>query len=72
MAPIWDELGKKYDDNNDVIVAMMDATMNELEDIKIQGFPTVKLFKKGDNKVNTINYACHQTGSNQLSFNPGN
>ena len=29
----------------------MDATANELEDIKIQGFPTIKLFRKGDNKV---------------------
>ena len=29
----------------------MDSTANELEDIKIQGFPTIKLFKKGDNKV---------------------
>ncbi len=29
----------------------MDATVNELEDIKIQGFPTIKLFMKGDNKV---------------------
>ena len=29
----------------------MDSTGNELEDIKIQGFPTIKLFTKGDNKV---------------------
>jgi len=27
------------------------GTANELENIKIQGFPTIKLFKKGDNKV---------------------
>jgi hypothetical protein len=29
----------------------MDSTANEVEDIKIQGFPTIKLFSKGDNKV---------------------
>ena len=29
----------------------MDSTTNELEDVQVQGFPTIKLFKKGDNKV---------------------
>ena len=29
----------------------MDSTANELEDVKVQGFPTIKLFKKGDNTV---------------------
>ena len=29
----------------------MDSTANELEDIKIQGFPTIKCFMKVDNKV---------------------
>jgi hypothetical protein len=32
----------------------MDSTANELEDIKIQGFPTIKLFAKGDNKVSNL------------------
>ena len=32
----------------------MDSTANELEDIKIQGFPTIKLFAKGDNKVKMV------------------
>lgn len=42
MTPIYEELGQKYKDNADVIVAKMDATANELEDIKIQSFPTIK------------------------------
>ena len=29
----------------------MDSTANELEDVKVQGFPNIKLFKKGDNTV---------------------
>ena len=37
----------------------MDSTGNELEDIKIQGFPTIKLFQKGDNKV--VNYSGDRT-----------
>jgi len=59
LAPTWDKLGEKYADKDDIVIAKMDSTANELEDIKIQGFPTIKLFKKGDNKV--IDYNGERT-----------
>jgi len=59
LVPTWDKLGEKYADKDDIVIAKMDSTANELEDIKIQGFPTIKLFKKGDNKV--IDYNGERT-----------
>ena len=37
----------------------MDATANELEDIKVQGFPTIKLIQKETNKI--IDYNGERT-----------
>jgi len=51
LAPIYEQLGEKYADSETVVIAKIDSTANELEHTKIQSFPTIKLFKKGDNKV---------------------
>ncbi|XP_067003886.2 protein disulfide-isomerase [Anabrus simplex] len=59
LAPIYDQLGEKFKDNDKVVVAKMDATANELEHTKIVSFPTLKLYTKGDNKV--IEYRGERT-----------
>lgn len=51
LAPIWDQLGEKFKDSADVVIAKMDSTANELADIRVQGFPTLKFFPKDSNEI---------------------
>ena len=59
LAPTWDKLGEKYKDHENIVIAKMDSTANELETVKIQGFPTIKYFMAGDNNV--IDYNGERT-----------
>jgi len=55
LVPIYDQLGENFKDRPEFVVAKMDSTVNELEDIKIQSFPTIKLFPKGSDEVIDFN-----------------
>uniref|UniRef100_A0A8C6PI87 Protein disulfide-isomerase n=1 Tax=Nothobranchius furzeri TaxID=105023 RepID=A0A8C6PI87_NOTFU len=60
LAPIWEQLGEKYKDSADTIVAKMDSTANEIESVKVHSFPTLKFFPAGEeNKV--IDYNGERT-----------
>lgn len=51
LAPIYDKVAEHFKDNEDILIAKIDSTTNELETIKISSFPTLKLFKKETNDV---------------------
>lgn len=60
LTPIYDQLGEKFADRaSEFVIAKMDSTVNELEDIKIQSFPTIKLFPKDSDEV--IDYNGERT-----------
>lgn len=54
LAPIWDELGEHFASDEDVVIAKMDATKNEVDGVQITGFPTLKFFKRETNEVCAI------------------
>jgi protein disulfide-isomerase A1 len=59
LAPTWEKLGEKFKDNDKIVIAKIDSTANELEDIKIHSFPTIKYFPAGSSKV--VDYAGERT-----------
>lgn len=51
LVPIYDELALKLANNKNIVIAKMDATANEHEDVSVQGFPTIKFFPKNKKKT---------------------
>lgn len=59
-------MGEHFKDDDKVVIAKMDATANELEHTKISSFPTLKLYKSGDNKV--VEYSGERTLEGLIKF----
>uniref|UniRef100_A0A8C3AA04 protein disulfide-isomerase n=1 Tax=Cyclopterus lumpus TaxID=8103 RepID=A0A8C3AA04_CYCLU len=51
LAPIWEQLGEKYADRDDIIIAKLDSTANEVESLPISAFPTLKYFPADEKQV---------------------
>jgi len=76
LAPIIEELGEKFANHPKVIIAKMDACANEVEEVKISSYPTIKLIKSGTNEIvdydedrtveGFINFIKEQTGQSPV------
>jgi len=67
LEPIWDQLGEKFKDSEDVLIAKMDATTNDVNGVAVSGFPTIKFYPKGD-KQNPIDYSGEREYDDLLKF----
>eukprot|EP00730_Choanoeca_flexa_P002236 TRINITY_DN10966_c0_g1_i2.p1 TRINITY_DN10966_c0_g1~~TRINITY_DN10966_c0_g1_i2.p1 ORF type:complete len:464 (+),score=190.02 TRINITY_DN10966_c0_g1_i2:26-1417(+) len=47
LEPIYNKLGKHYAENDDIVIAKMDGTGNEVDGLNVRGFPTIKFYPKG-------------------------
>jgi len=52
FAPVWEELAAKYAEIPDLVIAKMDYIANEVKDLSVRGYPTLKWYPK-DNKEGT-------------------
>lgn len=57
LEPIWNELGEKYANQENIVIAKMDSTANEVKDVQVQSFPTIKYFPAGGKEVSCL-VAC--------------
>src|SRR5262249_11754283 len=60
LTPIYEELAKKLKHNKSLVIAKVDATANEVENVHIKGFPTIK-FWPGGKKTNPVDFDGDRT-----------
>lgn len=49
LVPIYEKVAEHFEKDDNIVIAKIDATANELEHTKITSFPTLKLYRKDDN-----------------------
>lgn len=66
LDPIWKQLASKYRMVKSLVFGKMDATANEVEGLEINGFPTIKLYKKDTNQI--VDYDGDRTMADLTAF----
>ena len=55
LAPHYEEAARRISNNPNILLVKVDSTENEISGLDIQGFPTLKFYKK-DKSVEAIEY----------------
>jgi protein disulfide-isomerase A1 len=67
LEPIYEALGKRFADNDKVVIAKMDSTTNDNDHVSVKGFPTIVFFPAGS-KDKPITYEGPRTVDGFVSF----
>ena len=67
LAPDYIKLAQKLKNNKKLLIAEIDATANEIETVRISGFPTLKLWPAGD-KSKAVDYRGNRTIADMEKF----
>ena len=67
FAPIYDKLGEQYNDDEFIVIAKMDSTANEVADVPINSFPTIKFFPKNSGRK-IVDYSGGRTLDDLVRF----
>ena len=66
LAPKYEELGKLFAKENNIVIAKIDSTTNDAP-VEVQGFPTIMFYPAGD-KDNPLTYEGDRTVDDLASF----
>jgi protein disulfide-isomerase A1 len=69
LAPVWDELGEALSGEDNIVIAKMDSTANEIDvdGVTVTGFPTIYFFK-GNEKDQPQRYEGGRDYESFVSF----
>jgi len=67
LVPIYEKLGEKFAANKNVVVAKLDATLNDIPGVDVQGFPTI-FFYPAYGKATPIQYRGDRTMEGMAEF----
>ncbi len=67
LAPKYEKLAKKFAGVSTVVIAAVDSTANDIEDVDVSGFPTLKFWPAGD-KAKAIDYDGPRTVKGLTKF----
>lgn len=67
LAPHFDEAARRLSNNPNIIIAKVDSTENEVAEVDIQGFPTLKFWGK-DKTQAPIDYTGERTAEGIIAW----
>lgn len=67
LAPLYEQLGEKLKNHADIVIAKIDSTANEYPGFEVQGFPTLKFYKKGA-KSTPMDFEGERTVEGMIKF----